>query len=264
MLQPFASTASTSTGGRLNKNPAFNDGQVRGYISKLKERINNLADKGNKSLITSDALEYCIKPACRAGLTTNPALSQLFAGGPQRNGVQYGHPFYSWFMHAAASECVSMWIQGNIDDIFGKTGPLRQKYEAGVAKVRQNGGNVVNYLKRTFSRPIKTAYVSIRKDMITDTWRKSSTSVLGLESIQGLLNLALAAKRANAKSVAAFRRAQTGGFGGMTGGFAPSMPSFTTATPTLTPSAPSTSSASSSSSSMHPQPFGMSQLTGNQ
>ena len=256
MLQPFGS--GTSTGGRLNKNPAFNDGQVRGYISKLKERINNLADKGNKSLITSDALEYCIKPACRAGLTTNTALQQLFAGGPQRNGVQYGHPFYSWFMHAAASECVSMWIQGNIDDIFGKTGPLRQKYEAGVQKVRQNGGNVVNYLKRTFSRPIKTAYVSIRKDMITDTWRKSSTTVLGLENIQGLLNLALAAKRANAKSVAAYRRAQggmMGGFGGMTGGF----------TPTLTPSTTSSSSPSSSSSSMRPpQPFGMTDLTNSQ
>ena len=256
MLQPFGS--STSTGGRLNKNPAFNDGQVRGYISKLKERINNLADKDNKSIITSDALEYCIKPACRAGLATNTALQQLFAGGPQRNGVQYGHPFYSWFMHAAASQCVTQFIDGNADDIFG-TGALRQKVTEGVAKVQQRGGDVANYVKRTFSRPIKTAYISKRPDIIQNSWVRLSPQILAQPSIQALLQLALAAKRANAKSVGAYKRAQGGMRGGMTAGFAP----------TLTPSAPTltqSTSSSSSSSSMRqpPQPFGMSTLLGNQ
>ena len=263
MFQQVATTATTTEKAKY-RNPHFDDPQVRAYTAKLRERINNLADKGDKSLLTTDALEYCVKPACRAALesNSNPALAQLYAGGPKRNEVQYGHPFYSWFLHAAASQCVTDFIDGNVDDIFG-TGALRQKLNEGVAKVRANGGDIANYVKRTFSRPIKTAYVSKRMDIIQNTWGKSSSQILGLESIQGLLNLALAAKRANAKSVAAYRRAQTGGFGGMTASFAPSMPSFTTATPTLTPSAPSTSS-SSSSSSMHPQPFGLNQLTGNQ
>ena len=259
MLQPFGS--STSTGGRRNTNPSFADPQVRAYTAKLKERIKNLADKGTKSVITSDALEYAVKPACRAALATNPALQQLFADGPVRNNIQYGHQLYSWFLHAAATECVSQWIMNNIDEIFGTTGPLRQKVNAGVAKVQGNGGNVANYLKRTFSRPIKTYYVSVRLDSIQNMWKQVGQQLLGNQNIQALLNDALQAKQAGAKSVAAFKRGQTGGFGqvGMPGGFLRPMPVLTT----LTPSAPSTSSASSSSSSMSSaQPFGMADLTG--
>ena len=263
MLQPFGS--STSTGGRRNTNPSFADPQVRAYTAKLKERIKNLADKGTKSVITSDALEYAVKPACRAALASNPALQQLFADGPVRNNIQYGHQLYSWFLHAAATECVSQWIMNNIDEIFGTSGPLRQKVNAGVAKVQSNGGNVVNYLKRTFSRPIKTYYVSVRLDSIQNMWKQVGQQLLGNQNIQNLLNLALQAKRAGAKSVAAFQRGdypRQGGFGqtGMPGGFLRPMPVLTT----LTPSAPSTSSSSSSSSSSVPQPFGLNQLTGSQ
>ena len=61
--------------------------------------------------------------------------------------------------------------------------------------------------------------------------------------IQQLIQLALSAKQAGAKSVGAYKRGQGGMRGGMTTSFAPSMPSFTTTTP-------SSSSSSSSSSSM--------------
>ena len=263
MMQQVA-TAATTTEKAKYRNPHFDDPQVRAYTAKLRERINNLADKGDKSLLTTDALEYCVKPACRAALeaNSNPQLAALYAGGPKRNEVQYGHPFYSWFLHAAASQCVTQFIDGNADDIFG-TGALRQKVNEGVAKVRQNGGDIANYVKRTFSRPIKTAYVSKRPDIIQNTWVRLSPQILAQPSIQQLLQLALSAKQAGAKSVGAYKRGQGGMRGGMTASFAAPPPSFTTATPTLTPSAPSTSS-SSSSSSMPPQPFGMSTLLSNQ
>ena len=255
MFQPVA-TAATTTEKAKYRNPHFDDPQVRAYTAKLRERINNLADKGDKSLLTTDALEYCVKPACRAALeaNSNPQLAALYAGGPKRNEVQYGHPFYSWFLHAAASQCVTQFIDGNLDDIFGASGNLRQKFNEGVAKVRQNGGDVANYVKRTFSRPIKTAYVSKRPDIIQNTWVRLSPQILTQPSIQGLLQLALQAKQAGAKSVGAYKRGQGGMRSGMTASFAP----------TLTPTAPSSTSSASSSSSTHPQPFGMGSLLGNQ
>ena len=211
MLQQVASMATTGQKQKYS-NPSFNDPQVKAYTAKLRERINNLADKGNKSLLTTDALEYCVKPACRTALesNSNPQLAALYAGGPKRNEVQYGHPFYSWFLHAAASQCVTDFIDGNIDGIFGASGPLRQKLNEGAAKVQQRGGDVANYVKRTFSRPIKTAYVSKRPDIIQNTWVRLSPQILAQPSIQGLLQLALAAKQANAKSVGAYKRAQGG------------------------------------------------------
>ena len=149
-----------------NRDPAFNSPQVAGYIKKLKTRIENLADKDNKSLLVNDALTYCIKPACRNALQSDQQLNQLWQGGPQRrDGTQLGSPQYSWFLHAAASEVVSMWIEANVDDIFGQSGPLREKFERGKAAFQQahpgDGKGLMNYIKRTFSRPIKTNYISI-------------------------------------------------------------------------------------------------------
>ena len=176
MFQRVETATQTAT---RTKNPHFDDPQVRAYTAKLRERIKNLADKGGKSLLLDDALQYFIKPNMRQKLQNSQTLKNIWAPLPGQksrtnaNGeeIQQGSPHWTWLLHAFASEWVNVLIDTNKEAIFGASGRgLRDKYEAGVQKfLTDHGGDYAaswNYVKRTFSRPIKNWYVLHRQSVL--------------------------------------------------------------------------------------------------
>ena len=182
-------------------NPAFEDPQVRAYTAKLRERIKNLADKdGSKSLLLSDALQYYIKPKIGAVLASNTTLQRIWAPLPTQpkrqnakgEEIKNGSPHWSWMLHALASECVNMYLQANISGIFH--GGLGQKFQEGFAKFLQKHPNdyfgVWNYVKRTFSRPIRSWYISGRMKTI-NTYRDTDLSTfLARPQVKALMKVA--------------------------------------------------------------------------
>ena len=203
MMQQVATAA--TTGGRRNTNPSFNDPQVRAYTAKLRERIQNLADKDTgKSLLLSDALQYYIKPKIGAVLASNPTLQRIWAPIPTQRKrtkadgteIKNGSPHWSWLLHALASECVNMYIQANIPGIFH--GGLGQKFQAGFVEYLRKHPNdyfgVWNYVKRTFSRPIKSWYISGRMKTI-DTYRDTDLSgFLARPQVKALMKVAYSSR----------------------------------------------------------------------
>ena len=65
---------------------------------------------------------------------------------------------------------MSTLINQNIDEIFGQAGPLRQKFEGGYNRCRAAHPNdtvgLQNYIKRTFSKPIKSWYILNRSGLV--------------------------------------------------------------------------------------------------
>ena len=190
-----------STGRRRERSEAFKDEQVSGYISKLKERIKNLADKdGGKSILLSDALNYGVKPVLAQLRPTSQVLTAVWSGGPIRNGVQYGSPQYSWLVHAFASALVNDLIVTNVNSIFGASGPLRTKLNQGVAVYRSKHGTndffgLWNYVKRTFSRPIKTWYITHRKVILEQLPTIITPQWLGTQVATAVIEAATKAKQ---------------------------------------------------------------------
>ena len=190
-----------STGRRRERSEAFKDEQVSGYISKLKERIKNLADKdGGKSILLSDALNYGVKPVLAQLRPNSQVLTTVWSGGPSRNGVQYGSPQYSWLVHAFASALVNDLIVTNVNSIFGASGPLRTKLNQGVAVYRSKHGTndffgLWNYVKRTFSRPIKTWYITHRKVILEQLPTIITPQWLGTQVAMAVIEAATKAKQ---------------------------------------------------------------------
>ena len=219
MLQAVASTATTAV---REQNPHFNDPQVKAYTAKLKERIRNLADKGGKSLLLSDAFQYGVKPHLEA-LKQNTVLGGLWAGGVtnEDTGVTYGSSQYNWFIHALATVLVNTLLSENVDNIFGASGKFRDKVNAGVVAYRNGTASrrghgtddyfgLWNYLKRTFSRAIKNWYITKRLVCIPAFSGALTPQFLGSAPVAAITQAAVQAKAAN-QSVGAYVRTQMNG-----------------------------------------------------
>ena len=197
---------------REERKQKFQDGDVAAAMASLRRKIANLADKDNKPLMTTDYLQFCVKPYLRINTPKTQNLSTLYAGGPPKpasqGGGNYASVYYTWFMHKLAAEGVSDLIKQNIDDIFGD-GNLRAKYNTGIATFRQkHPGDVEaeqNYVKRTFSRPIKTWYIANRYKIIDSLGEEDPTT---WPRAGELLNTALAAQRSGAPSVGAYLKSR--------------------------------------------------------
>ena len=213
MLQAVASTATTAV---KEQNPHFNDPQVKAYTAKLKERIRNLADKGGKSLLLTDAFQYGVKPHLEA-LKQNTVLGGLWAGGVtnEDTGVTYGSSQYNWFIHALATVLVNTLLAENVENIFGASGKFRDKVNLGVIAYRTKHGTddyfgLWNYLKRTFSRAIKNWYITKRLVCIQAFSGALTPQFLGSAPVAAITQAAVQAKAAN-QSVGAYVRTQMNG-----------------------------------------------------
>ena len=213
MLQAVASTATTAV---KEQNPHFNDPQVKAYTAKLKERIRNLADKGGKSLLLTDAFQYGVKPHLEA-LKQNNVLGGLWAGGVtnEDTGVTYGSSQYNWFIHALATVLVNTLLAENVENIFGASGKFRDKVNLGVIAYRTKHGTddyfgLWNYLKRTFSRAIKNWYITKRLVCIQAFSGALTPQFLGSAPVAAITQAAVQAKAAN-QSVGAYVRTQMNG-----------------------------------------------------
>ena len=213
MLQAVASTATTAV---KEQNPHFNDPQVKAYTAKLKERIRNLADKGGKSLLLTDAFQYGVKPKLEF-LKQGQVLNALWQGGVtnEDTGVTYGSSQYNWFIHALATVLVNTLISHNVDNIFGTSGKFREKVNAGVVAYRTKHGTddyfgLWNYLKRTFSRAIKNWYIIHRMQAIPAFADYIEPQFLASAPVAAITQAATQAKAAG-QTVGAYVRSQLHG-----------------------------------------------------
>ena len=245
--------------GRRSTNPSFDDPQVKAYTAKLKERIRNLADKGGKSLLLTDAFQYGVKPKLEF-LKQGQVLNALWQGGVtnEDTGVTYGSSQYNWFIHALATVLVNTLISHNVDNIFGASGKFRDKVNAGVVAYRTKHGTddyfgLWNYLKRTFSRAIKNWYIIHRMQAISAFADYVEPQFLASAPMAAITQAATQAKAAG-QTVGAYVRSQLNGKIPLADGWgaAAALGMHLAETAGMTGGA-STSSSSSSSSS---NPFG--------
>ena len=245
--------------GKRSTNPSFDDPQVKAYTAKLKERIRNLADKGGKSLLLTDAFQYGVKPKLEF-LKQGQVLNALWQGGVtnEDTGVTYGSSQYNWFIHALATVLVNTLISHNVDNIFGTSGKFREKVNLGVAAYRTKHGSddyfgLWNYLKRTFSRAIKNWYIIHRMQAISAFADYVEPQFLASAPVAAITQAATQAKAAG-QTVGAYVRSQLNGKIPLADGWgaAAALGMHLAETAGMTGGASTTSSSSSSSSN----PFG--------
>ena len=261
-LQPLST-------GRKGRSAAYDDPQVSKTIARLRTQINNLADKDQgKSLLLSDCLQYYVKPQMKQILATgHQGLQAIWTPLPTQKQrtkadgtpIQTGSPHWSWLLHAIASEIINRNIEANEEGIFGPDASkgLRLKYETGFrafqGKHPSDYFGAWNYVKRTFSRPIKSWYITNRLNMINSYGTANIREALNDNpAVKTLLNVALQSRRAwteqNNMTPGKYIRTQLNGIIPVEGYNAPT--TFTPPTFTRT-----TTLASSI------QPFGLSDLT---
>ena len=252
--------------GRQNANPSFDDPQVKAYTAKLKERIRNLADKGGKSLLLTDAFQYGVKPKLDF-LRSGQVLGALWEGGEtnEKTGVTYGSSQYNWFIHALATVLVNTLLAENVDNIFGASGKFRDKVNAGVVAYRNGTASrrghgtddyfgLWNYLKRTFSRAIKNWYITKRLVCIQAFSGALTPQFLGSAPVAAITQAAVQAKAAN-QSVGAYVRTQMNGKIAVPDGWGRAATMMQVAeTAGMTGGASTSSSSSSSSRPSAPRP----------
>ena len=176
----------SGSGGNSAVKEAFRTPAVQRAIQRLRTKNANLLDLAGGSVLAHDMYEYFVKPIFKNALAAgDQQLMQLHAGGPTtRNGRSFGHPVYTWFMHAAATRCVDDYLKTHIrnildsDDIKKFSEYLNRNHPA-------DGG--YGYLKRKFSQRIQHYYIINRLQEI-DNFKKNHNNLNAITNIAGVLN----------------------------------------------------------------------------
>ena len=205
MLNPVSypaypvSSIGTQTGGyTYGKSAAYQDPQVSRTIARLRTKINALADKESGSLLHAD-MKIVAKRILGQSRERDRNLQALYQGGTtvaRKNGnVEYGSPFYSWFMNACATRLTNALIWNFKGEIFH--GNLMAKVEACAASAATKRNDPDAAVKRRFAGVIKNWYL-LRRLSILDMTRKMTLSDLtSTTGVQDDYNLAMAAKHAS-------------------------------------------------------------------
>ena len=185
-------------GGGATKE-AFRNPAVQRAIQRLRTKNSNLLDLAGGSLLAHDMYEYYVKPLFQKSLAAGDQdLRGLHAGGPSvRNGKAYGHPAYTWLMHAAATRCVDDYLRRHIYYILPQD--ELQKLANHLATNPADGG--YGYLKRRFSQRINHYYIINRLTEIQgfNPVNKDIRSIIGIAGVLNDFQDAVAMKAENTK-----------------------------------------------------------------
>ena len=184
--------------GGYGKSPAYQDPQVAKTIARLRTKINALADKESGSLLHAD-MKIVAKRILGQSVANDVNIQALYQGGTtvtrKSGNVNYGSPFYSWFINACATRLTNALIWNYRNEIFH--GNLMTKVNECANSATAKGNDPDAAVKRRFAGVIKNWYLLRRLSILEQARQMSLTDLTSTTGVQGDYNLAMEAKRAS-------------------------------------------------------------------